>query len=229
MSELVAIVGESGTGKSTALGGIPELGIKGLNPAETIIINTMGKPLPFPKWKNQYKSGIKEGGNYIATTNTVTITKILDYIDKNRPEIKNIIIDDFQYILADKFMSDVFKKGFDKFNELGKQTYDVLNISRSLRDDIKVFILTHSEQNEYGLKIKTIGSLLDSKVTLEGLFTIVLYTKVTRDSTSNKAIYEFVTNHDGEYPAKSPVGMFESLYIPNDLNVVITKIDNYNN
>jgi hypothetical protein len=77
--------------------------------------------------------------------------------------------------------------------------------------------------------MKTIGKMLDNKVTLEGLFTIVLYGKQTWDDKEKKVSKHFVTNFDGQYPAKSPVGMFEETYILNDLGAVAKAINVYNN
>lgn len=230
MSSLNAVVGLSGTGKSTSLGEIPELNIKGLNPKETVIINTMGKPLPFRGWRKKYNPDLKisEGGNYLATTDSKTIIKVLNFISDSRNDIKNIVLDDTQYIMSDKFMADAKKKGYDKFNDLAKEMYDILNTARQLRNDIDVFCLTHSEESDNSLKIKTIGKMLDDKITLEGLFTVVLYTHVEIGS-DKKPQYSFVTNFDGIYPAKSPIGTFDELHIPNDLGYVKEKIEAYNN
>ena len=70
--------------------------------------------------------------------------------------------------------------------------------------------------------------MLDDKVKLEGLFTVVLYGKSTFDN-KNGAQRNFVTNMDGQYPAKSPFGMFDELYIKNDLGLVIDTMNEYYN
>ena len=70
--------------------------------------------------------------------------------------------------------------------------------------------------------------MVDDYLSLEGLFTVILYTKVEKGA-NNKMLYQFATNNDGVLPAKSPVGMFNNLYIPNDLGLVSTAIDSYNN
>jgi len=237
MSNAIAIVTESGFGKTTSMGEIPELGIKGLNPKETFLFNIKGKPLPFRNWKNKYISvDISKGppvtGNYLNSSNPYDIIKVIQYIGKNRPDIKNVVIDDYQYILAEEFMANALKSGFEKFNKLSKNAYDVINAGVNLPVDINFFVLTHSEVIENGFqtsyKIKTIGKMLDSKVTLEGLFTIVLYGKQTWDDKEKKVTKQFVTNFDGQYPAKSPVGMFPKTYILNDLGIVAQSLYAYN-
>ena len=237
MAKSVAIVADSGFGKSTALAKIDAIGHKGLDPKETLIVNVKNKPLPIKGWKNAFKS-IKgkedlKTGNYLATSDYGVVIDTLNYFNQNRPEIVNVVIDDFQYIMADNFMKDALKSGFDKFNKLAKRTYDVLNAGINMREEVNFIILTHSEIVEtqnFGTtyKMKTIGKMLDDKVKLEGLFTVVLYGKSTFDN-KNGAQRNFVTNLDGQYPAKSPFGMFEELYIKNDLGLVIDTMNEYYN
>lgn len=239
MANSIAVVTESGFGKTTSIGNIPELGIEGLKPEETFFFNVKGKSLPFKGWKKKYipipdpNSGPPKEGNYLASSNTALIIKVMQYINQNRPDIKNVVLDDYQYILADEFMANALKSGYDKFNKLAKNGFDVINTGNNLREDINFIILTHSESKENGFetsyKIKTIGKMLDDKITLEGLFTIVLYGKQEWDDKEKKVSKQFVTNFDGQYPAKSPVGMFEETYIPNDMGLVLKKVDAYNN
>ena len=98
MSNAVAVVTESGFGKSTSYGNIPELGIEGLDPKETFLINVKGKPLPYRGWKKDWDPTPKTG-NYLASTDTAQICRVLGAID-GMPHIKNVIIDDYQYILG---------------------------------------------------------------------------------------------------------------------------------
>lgn len=225
MSTLVGIVGQSGTGKSTS--------IETLNPKETVIINVSNKPLPFKGWKSNYTQGkLSEGANYISTDVAATIVQALKYISDNRPEIKYVIIDDLQYLMSFEFMAKAKEKGFEKFTDIGKNTFDVLNVSRQLRDDLIIFAIYHEESTSENFnpkrKIKTIGKLLDDKITLEGLFTIVFFTEVKIEE-DQKPHYYFVTQTDGVTTAKSPKGMFDELLIPNDLSFVSTKINEYYN
>lgn len=233
MAKTYCIVGASGSGKSTSLGKVEELKLIGLNPKETAIINVMDKPLPFRGSVAQYNKPVSQGGNYAAVSDGVTILKVLATLNK-REDIKNVVIDDFQYIMAEEFMAKALKKGYDKFNEIGKHAYDVISYGKKMRADINFICLTHSELdvNAGGFKMKTIGKMLDDKVTLEGIFTVLLYTFVEFDSKEKKASYFFVTNKysdnmNNEIPAKSPIGMFSELLIPNDLGLVVKTANEY--
>lgn len=230
MANAVAVVTPSGFGKSTSIGNIPELGIEGLNPKETAIINVMSKPLPFKGWRKLYKPPISDGGNYVEANDAKTIIEIINYIGNERQDIKNVVLDDFQYVMAEEFVNKARQAGYDKFTILAQNAYNVLRAGRDMRSDMNFFVLTHQEQSKQGLtevlKIKTIGKMLDEKVTLEGLFTIILYGKQSFDDKTKKVTKEFVTNFDGEFPAKSPVGMFP-LYMPNDLGIVVKEMNKY--
>ena len=224
----IAIVGKSGTGKSTSLGQFPELGLKGLDPKETVIVNVGGKDLPFRGWKKLYSGKVTEGGNYFENSDALQIKKLIDYVSTSRVDVKNIVIDDAQYILAFEFMRRAKEKGYDKYTELGVNMNMILESARTCRKDLKVYFLWHPEfDKDNGYKLKTVGAMLDNYVTLEGLFSVVLYTFVTKGE-GNKMQYGFVTNNDGTYPSKSPIGMFKDLYISNDLGLVSETIDSYN-
>lgn len=233
MANTFCVIGETGTGKSTSLGEIKELGLIGLNPTETAIINVMDKPLPFKNSRKNYSKKISEGGNYAASSDGETILEVLKHLN-TRQDIKNVVIEDFQYIMADEFMLKASKKGYDKFNEIAKHAYDVISFGKNMRNDINFICITHSEFNEKSnsYKMKTIGKMLDDKITLEGLFTVVLYSTVSFDAKEKISNYQFVTNKyadnsEIEIPAKSPRGMFEEILIPNDLGFVIKKANEY--
>lgn len=224
----IAIVGKSGTGKSTSYGNFPELGIKGLNNKETVIVNVSGKDLPFRGWKRLYTGKITEGGNYYESSDAEKISKLIIHISDKRTDIKNIVIDDAQYVAAFEFMRRAKEVGYSKYADIGVNLGKVVEAARTTRKDLKVYFLWHPENDrENGYKMKTVGNMVDNYLTLEGLFTVILYTKVSKGN-DNKIKYEFVTNHDGEFPAKSPIGLFSELYIPNDLGTVSNLIDSYN-
>lgn len=224
----IAIVGESGTGKSSSYGQIPEIGVKGLNPKETVVINVAGKDLPFRGWKKLYTGKLSEGGNYFESSDAAAIAGAIKYISDSRPDIKNIVIDDSQYVMAFEFMRRAKENGYGKFADIGVNLGKVIEAARISRRDLKVYFLWHPEKDNSGsLKMKTVGKMVDDYLTLEGLFSVVLYTKVEK-AADNKVSYRFVTNNDGQYPAKSPVGMFKDLYISNDLGLVSESIDKYN-
>jgi len=206
MSTVTMILGQSGTGKSTSL--------RNLNPNDVLLIQAVRKPLPFrsTSWKP-----LKDGGCVIKQTNAENIRKLLTSTDKDI-----IIIDDFQYIMASEFMNRALEKGFDKFTEMAKNAYDILTTAMNLADHKRVYVLSHTEESESGkTKIKTIGKLLDEKITLEGLVTIVLQTAVVNGN------YIFMTKNNGQNTVKSPMGLSEGEHIENDLNAVDKAICEY--
>lgn len=226
-AETIAVVGESGTGKSTSL--------RNLNPEETFIISTTGKPLPFRAWKKKYIpikiEGKNVSGNYYVSSKWDQILKILQIIDKMMPNIKQVIIDDFQYVLSYEFVDRATEVGYTKFSELAQHAMEILRYSEKMREDCKMIFLTHSENVGDNVNpkfvIKTVGKLLSEKVTLEGLFTYIFFTKVS-EGDSGKMEYKLITNNNGTCVAKTSFGMFEDLEIDNDLEEIIKVIDDYN-
>jgi len=228
MAEMIAIVGESGTGKTTS--------IRNLNPDETFIISTTGKRPGIPGSKKKYPNfTIKDGnfeGNFYTSSNVENIIKVLKLIDSKMLNIKNIVFDDFQYIMGFEAMDKAEQKSYDKFTLIAQHAYQVLKTAMSLRDDLSFIVITHSTNdgdklNPY-FRIKTQGKMLDNVITLEGLFTYVFFTTVQVDPETNSTKYLFITNTDGTCTAKSPMGLFDEQYIDNDLNYVIDKIKEYN-
>ena len=223
MSELVGIVGRSGTGKTRS--------IQGLKSEETLIISVSGKAIPMRGFKKHYKELSKDGttGNYYKTHDSKTIIQILNLVDKKRPDIKNIVLDDYQYLMSFEFFERADEKGFDKFSSIGKNGAQPLIKASQLRDDLTVFVMNHEEEVSENFKplrqMKTIGRMVSEKLTMEGLFTVVLFTEVKKKEDGSMQ-YGFVTNTDGTTTAKSPEGMFE-MFIPNDLGVVTAGIAAY--
>lgn len=225
MAHVIAIVGPSGKGKSTSILPFPELGIKGLNPKETVLINVASKSLPTKGWKNHFDTSgklISQGGNYIATDNSDTICAALTVVNEKRPEVKNVVVDDAQYIMAFAYMEKAKQKGYDKFNELAQIGFNPVSKARQLsRQDLMVFFVYHDEVGDNNeRKIKTLGKMLDSTITMEGLFTVVLFAAMERNNVNGTVKYHFTTNADGTTTAKSPYGMFKDIRIPNDLGLV---------
>lgn len=208
------IIGESGSGKSTS--------IRNLDPKKTFIINVMNKPLPFKGWSKLYTPVKDLTGNIFATDNTGAIIKTIRYVNQKRPEIKTLIIDDFQYTMANEFMRKALESGWGKFSEIGQNAWRTINELNLLRDDLIGIVLSHSETSDSNhVKMKTIGKMLDEKVCVEGMFTIVL------NAVVKEGKYVFSTQHDGTSIAKSPMGMFETTFVPNDLNEVLKIVRNY--
>lgn len=207
MSYSVLILGESGTGKSCSL--------RNLDPAKTLLIQPARKPLPFRS--AQWREG--KGGNIFVCSDA---KRIVDVMHKAPHEV--IVIDDFQYILANMFMNRRNEKSFDKFVDIGGAGWDIARAASELASHKRVYILGHTETDEYGnTRIKTLGRLLNEKCVLEGLFTIVLMTHV--DAGAGR--YSFMTQNNGHNTVKSPMGMFESSEIENDLALVDKVIVDY--
>jgi len=221
-SKLIGIVGPTGTGKSTA--------IKYLDPKETFIINVAKKELPF---KGSEKLYCKENKNYKEMDGAVEITQQLRKISNEQPHIKNVIIEDSNYIMGFSIVSKATEVGFTKFSVMARDMVDMFREARKLRDDITVFYITHPETIEdggeiVGYKIKTAGKLIDNQVLLEGLLTVCLYTYV-EESKDGTATYNLLTNRYKKMPAKSPDGMFAEVKIPNNLQLVVDTVKAYYN
>jgi len=219
-SKLIGIVGPTGTGKSTS--------IKHLDPKETYIINVAKKELPFKGAEKLYN---RENRNYDEIDDANLISQRLRKLSNDAPHIKNIIIEDSNYIMGFNMMAKATETGFTKFTLMARDMVDLFRTARALRDDLKVFYFTHPETIEdggeiIGYKIKTAGKMIDNQIVLEGLLTVCLYTFVEegKDGTST---YSFLTNRFRKYPAKSPDGMFTEIKVPNNLKLVAETIDEY--
>lgn len=217
MSIATLILGKSGTGKSTSM--------RNLDPANTALIQVIRKPLPFrsANWK-RYNKETEPQGNVFVTENWASIIKIMRGTKR-----KVIVIDDFQYLMANEFMRRSEEKGFDKFSDIAKHAWEVFSVASDLPDDVRVYVLSHIDENEAtgAMKMKTIGKLLDEKINLEGLVTICLRTHVDNSGNTAEEKYRFITQNTGLDTSKSPEGMFDSDSIPNDLKAVDSAICDY--
>ena len=226
MAQGILIVADSGSGKSTS--------IRNLNHEETFIINIANKALPFKGWKKKYQVISKENpkGNMTNTSSASGIIKALNHVDKNMPHIKTVVIDDWQYMAGFEYFDRSKEKGYDKFTDIATNIATVARKPKELREDLQIYFLTHAEEVDVNgvkkLKAKTVGKMIDNSLTLEGLFTIVLFGKIITDEEDNIK-YVFQTNSTGFDTCKSPMDMFEEIYIPNDLQVVRDSIVEYEN
>jgi hypothetical protein len=128
-------------------------------------------------------------------------------------------------------MDKINVKGFEKFNKIGKDIVDIAKLPKELREDLKVYYISHAEpvrdevSGEVTYKAKTVGKVVDNVVNLDGMFSIVLYTKV--EKTKDGIQHYFITQNDGGTTAKTPIGMFDSFLIPNNLQIVSDAIDKF--
>lgn len=227
MAQGILIVAESGSGKSTS--------IENLDPKQTFIINVANKPLPFKGWKKKYSlwSKASPDGNIYGGSSPQQIEAAMRYVNEKRPEIKTLIIDDFQYMSAFEYFDRCDEKGFDKFTQIGGHLARIARLPKDLRDDLTVFFMMHQEESQdmegrKRYKAKTIGKVVDNSLTLEGLFSVVLFGKAKKNKESGMR-YVFETQTTGENTCKSPRGMFGDFEIPNDLNIVKTALTEYEN
>ena len=204
MAQMVLIMGESGTGKSTSM--------RNCSPATTAVVNPVGKPLPF-----------KGSGKFEMLNSETESRKICKFMKEQAAAGKKlIVVDDFQYILSVPYMNRIKENGWDKWNEFGANYFEIIKACEELPQDVVVAYMTHTETLESGVTtIKLIGKLLREKITIEGLFTIVLRTGV------NEGKYYFYTQNSGKDTVKSPMGMFPAYAIDNDLNYVADKVRNF--
>ena len=161
------------------------------------------------------------------------ISRLLRTISDKAPHIKNIIIEDSNYIMGFNMVAKATEKGYEKFSLMAKDMVELFREARTLREDIIVFYFTHPETIEdggdiVGWKIKTAGKLIDNQILLEGLLTVCLYTCV-EETKEGKMTYSLLTNRHKKFPAKSPDGMFAEVKIPNNLQMVVDSINNYYN
>ena len=194
----VLILGESGSGKSASM--------RNFDPEAVGVFNVAGKPLPFRR--------------RLKTVNNATYADIYKALAK--PKLKTYIIDDSQYLMAFEELDRARETGYTKFTEMALNFSGLIRfIINNLPPDVVVFFLHHVETTERGkIKAKTVGKMIDSKLTLEGLFSIVLLCEATSEG------HHFITQSDGYTTAKSPMEMLDK-QIDNDLAMVDAVIREY--
>lgn len=217
------LLGKSGTGKSTS--------IKTLNPEETVIINVLGKKLPF------------KGSSTVYNTEKKNLFRIDDYQQminllqacNNQPNIKNIILDDCIYVMRKEYFKRAKETGYGKYTELAQHFQQIISTCEQMRDDINVFLILHSEdiqsdKTTVGYKVSTIGQLLDNQYNPIEVVPMVLYSTIKFDD-KGKPSYGFYTHATMEgtvqIPAKTPDEMFSEDFIPNDLGAIVKAMNEY--
>ena len=194
----VLIIGESGSGKSTSM--------RNFEPEEVSVFNVATKRFPFRK-----KLPCMNGATYEGIQKALTT-----------PNKKAYVIDDSQYLLCFEMFLTAKDVGYGKFTDMALHFYNLVQfVIRNTPKDCIVYFLHHTETTADGrIKAKTIGKMLDEKLSVEGLFTIVLY--CVTDGVS----HHFITQSNGNTTAKSPMEMFP-LEIDNDLKMVDSTIREY--
>ena len=218
------ILGKSGTGKSTS--------IKGLDPKETVVINVLGKRLPFKGSNALYN---KENKNLFQRESYTDIISLVQNISDKATNVKNIILDDFIYVMRKEYFSRARETGYNKYTELAQHFQQIISTCEKLREDLNVFMILHSEdiqsdKTTTGYKVSTVGNLVDNCYNPLEVVPMVLYSSVKYDDKGNTQ-YGFYTHRckEGvvEIPAKTPDEMFDEDFIPNDLGYVVKKMNEY--
>lgn len=221
MSKLIALVGDTGCGKSHS--------IQYLDPKETYVISVADKELPFKGSAALYN---REAKNYKHVTDAPEIERLLKTISDSVPQIKTIIIEDGNYVMGFNLINKATEGGYTKFSLMAQQMVSLIQSAKKLRDDLTIVYVSHQEELEDGgdivsYKMKTAGKMIDNQIKMEGLFTVVIY--AVTESKGDKTDYFFITNRYKKYPAKSPMGMFNEVKIANNLQEVINKVNEYYN
>jgi hypothetical protein len=234
----ILILAKSGFGKTTSYCGREKLGIKGLDPKETYVIQCIGRAVPNPNYKLTKSCELKDltTGNRVQV-DTITgldrfkrVAEIVEALKKS--PYKNIIIDDFNYLSQDYYMANAMKGGWQTPKDIGYGMGLVFDAFRGLPEDKNLILLAHYEEykdkngDSISYRFKSIGSMTDGYITPEGKVDIILYGKTSYNAEAKKAVKTFVKEFDGEYPAKDSLGALDDLAdeIPNDLSIVIEKL-----
>lgn len=198
MAVKVLIIGESGSGKSASL--------RNFEANEIAIFNVSEKPLPFKK--------------KLPVCKTSDMKFIASELKRNARNA--YCIDDAGLAMTFFLFGKVNETGYGKFTQVAKDFYDMVQAVDSCSDDTIVYFIMHTDRSDDGAKIKakTAGKMIDSQLSLESLFSIVLY------CTTDGKTHKFVTQSDGVTTAKSPMDMFPA-EIDNDLKAVDTAIREY--
>ena len=196
----VMVIGASGSGKSASL--------RNLDPAKYGLVNVAKKPLPF------------KALGPMTPLNSDSYAEIQAVIARAKKDL--VVIDDAQYLMANEFMRRAKETGYQKFSDIGLNFWNLVQQVVALPPEKVVYFFGHDEVDQFGnKKFKTIGKMLDEKITVEGMFTIVLRTHVQDGK------FYFSTLNDGTDTVKTPIGMFEAQFIENDLAVVDAAIRAY--
>lgn len=224
MANCVIILGASGTGKSSS--------IRGLDPKETVIVNVLGKKLPFKGSSKMYNA---EAKNLFKIEDATTLNQLLSSIDKNAVHVKNVIIEDGTYIMRKEYFKRAKETGYGKYTELAQHFQSIIQTCESIRDDVNVFFIMHPEEIVsdgiiIGYQVATVGKLLNSQYNPIECVPMVLFSQIRYDDKGN-AEYGFYTHRckqgSTELPAKTPAGMFEEDFISNDLGIVTKAMNEY--
>ena len=213
MSKLICVMGESGSGKTTAM--------RTLDPKSTYYVDVDGKGLTWKGWKDQYSPKSK---NYSKVSDIPKISTLLANINDHGEHIKTVVIDTLNTAMVDKEVRSMSEKGYDKWVDLAQYVWTLIKDAAELRDDLTIVFVMHSEtvRDDSGnifTHVRTNGRKLE-KLVLESLFNVVLLAKRTDDG---HYVFETASNHS---TSKAPMGALEQ-EVPNDMAAVLKALADY--
>ena len=213
MSKSIIIMGESGSGKTTAM--------RNLNPETTFYIDCDKKGLNWKGWKEQYNKNKK---NYVATSDPKAIVTLLNKINTEYTKFNVVVIDTINWIMVDEEFKRMKEKNYDKWMDLAFSIYDIASMANNLRDDLTIILVAHSqterdESGYYFTRVKTSGRKLE-KIVIESKVSTVLLAKCVDGK------YIFETKNDNS-TVKSPLGAFTTDKIDNDIVKVLEALKEY--
>lgn len=208
----ILVLGESGSGKTASL--------RNLDPAKTLIVQSINKRLPFrsPNWKRVSKE--KPDGSVFVSDDYSVLRRVIASAHNRGKEV--LIFDDANYLMTNESLRRVDETGFKKFTQMAYNFWQLIKDAQDVPGDMRIYFLAHVQiDNEGRQKIKTIGKMLDDQIVVEGLFTTVIGCHV------QDGRHYFTTRNSGSNTVKTPIGMFEEEQIDNDLALVDQVICEY--
>ena len=227
MANLIVLAGFSNSGKSTSL--------KYLDSNETFIVSCTNKQLQIPGFRKKYKKVAIEDkklvGNWLVSNSYEKIHKILDIVNRTRPDIKTVVIDDINYCLSGEIMDNALVKGYEKFTMQAKNYYDLITSAGELRDDLTVVFISHIINDGTDIdpqyKMYSSGKMLDKTVNIDGLFSYIIYSERYIDEATGEVGYRFKTRTDGNDTCRSVAGCFSEKYIEPNMQTIIDTINKF--
>jgi hypothetical protein len=198
-------------------------------------VSCTNKQLQIPGFRKKYKKVAIEDkklvGNWLVSNSYEKIHKILDIVNRTRPDIKTVVIDDINYCLSGEIMDNALVKGYEKFTMQAKNYYDLITSAGELRDDLTVVFISHIINDGTDIdpqyKMYSSGKMLDKTVNIDGLFSYIIYSERYIDEATGEVGYRFKTRTDGNDTCRSVAGCFSEKYIEPNMQTIIDTINKF--
>jgi hypothetical protein len=237
----ILVLGESGGGKTTSLGGNKKLGIKGADPKVSYVLSVTSKPISAgsdikwpvaPNFGLHYTAAMLKDYRRIITNNPDLIVHAIKLLAQT--PIENVFLDDSNYLMQDMYMAEALKTGWDMPKKIGFKMGKIFEAVEALPYSKNFIMMAHGEEydkvgGKKGYRMKTTGKMVQEYVTPEGKFDILLIADSQWDETTKTGRKVFITRDDGVYTGAKCQGIFDDLYIPNDMGYVLDKVNAYYN